>query len=206
MEDAAAVKMQTSEPSIVAHLNAKKFAARVRSRSMLRRATTRLAPALWARSIKSSTGVVGLEVEPNAKPILVGLYTETLAAIQPIPVASEYRKYVEGLTKERLAVVESTDDLDEIEATVGCGQVEQLIQQAKDELNLIPNLIAANAFAPYDGSPPEDILMDLKRCAAREKKSPSPIHPRPPASLVTDASRCPLPVVRPQAWRGAAAR
>ena len=42
-------------------------------------------------------------------------------------------------------------------------QVEQLILQARDELALIPMLLAANAFDPYDGSPPEEILVDLKR-------------------------------------------
>ena len=130
-----------------------------------------------ARGIKQSTHIVGLAVEPNAKPILVSLYNKTLAAIEPVPAASDYRKYVEGVTKERLAVVESTDDLDAIEQKIGCGQVEQLIQQAEDELRLIPALLAARAFDPYDGSPPEDILMDLKRRGIALQRDDIPMRP-----------------------------
>lgn len=115
---------------------------------------------------KRTTGIVGLEVEPDAKPILLDLYAQTLSALEAVPPTAEYRKLVEGMTKERLAVIEKTDDLDVIEDTIGCGQVEQLIQQAKDELSLIPMLVDVDAFAAYDGPPAEDILTDLKRCAA----------------------------------------
>ena len=143
-----------------------------------------------ARGIKSSTGIVGMAVEPDAKPILLSLYGKTLAALEPVPATSEYRKYVEGLTKERMAVVESTDDLAAIEDKIGCGQVEQLIEQAEDELALIPTLIAARAFDPYDGSPPEEILVDLKRCAPRapprgrrHARRPGASSPAPPLLL-----------------------
>ena len=134
----------------------------VRSSAAARGVLRRVAPAL-ARA-KTTTGYVGLEVEPNAKPILLSLYTQTLEALEAVPPSAEYRKTIEGLTKERLAVVEKTDDLLAIESAIGCGQVEQLIEQAKDELSLIPMLVEANAFAPYDGaSSGEDILTDLKR-------------------------------------------
>eukprot|EP00966_Prymnesium_polylepis_P028700 665154-Prymnesium_polylepis.1 len=111
-------------------------------------------PALTAvRGIKVNTGIVGLAVEPEAKTILTSLYTTTLTELEKIPETSEYRKSVAKLTSGRLAVVEATDDLDAIEAAIGGGMVEQLIQQAKDELGLIPDLIAARAFDPYEGSP-----------------------------------------------------
>jgi len=40
----------------------------------------RLGPLL--SSIKESTGIVGLEVVPNAKQVLIGLYQQTLSAVQ----------------------------------------------------------------------------------------------------------------------------
>ena len=162
------------------------------SRRALGRATATARPALFvsARS-KTSTGLVGLEVEPDAKPVLLGLYAKTLAALESVPKDAEYRKAMEGLAKSRVSVLESTDDLKAIEKQIGGGQVEQLIQQAQDELSLIPKLVAARAFDPYDGSPAEDILSDLKRFASL---------PPPP----TAAARAPLPHSRarwaPSPW------
>ena len=114
---------------------------------------------------KQTTGIVGLDVNADAKPVLVSLYAKTLDALQAVPPTSEYRKTVESMIKERLTVIEGTDDLSAIEAGIGCGQVEQLIEQAQDELSLIPTLVAADAFSSYDGPPAEEILIDLKRCA-----------------------------------------
>jgi len=127
--------------------------------------------------MKSSTGIVGMAVEPDAKPLLVSLYTKMLAELEGVPASSSYRIAVEGMTKERLAVIEGSDDLAAIEATIGCGQVEQLIEQAEDELALIPTLIAARAFDPYDGSPAEDVLVDLKRRGIALQRDDIPMRP-----------------------------
>mmetsp|Transcript_32431 Transcript_32431/g.85120 ORF Transcript_32431/g.85120 Transcript_32431/m.85120 type:complete len:183 (-) Transcript_32431:418-966(-) len=130
-----------------------------------------------ARSAKTSTGIVGLDVEPDAKPILLGLYAQTLTALEGVPASAEYRKVIEGYTKQRVAVLESTDDLAAIEAKIGGGQVEQLIQQAQDELSLIPTLIAARAFDTYDGAPAEEILSDLKRRGVALQRDDIPMRP-----------------------------
>jgi NADH dehydrogenase (ubiquinone) 1 alpha subcomplex subunit 5 len=135
---------------------------------MLARVATRVAArqlpqALFVRQ-KTTTGIVGLEVVPDAKPVLLGLYAKTLSMLEGVPAEAQYRKVVTDYTKARMAVLESTDDIPTIESKIDGGQVEQLIEQAKDELSLIPKLIAARAFDPYNGSPAEDILTDLKRC------------------------------------------
>ena len=74
------------------------------------------------RRIKTTTGIVGLDVEPEAKSILEDLYAKTLTALEAFPADAEYRSVVEALTKERLAVGKGTSDLDKIEATLGAGQ------------------------------------------------------------------------------------
>jgi len=141
------------------------LAARLGRSGLALAACRRAVPAasLAVRGLKTGTGIVGLEVEPEAKSILSSLYSTTLVKLAKIPEASEYRKAVEKMTSERLAVIQGTDDLDAIEAAIGGGQVEQLIQQAKDELGLIPDLIAVRAFDPYEGSPADEIYLDLKR-------------------------------------------
>ena len=170
------------------------------------------------RRIKTTTGIVGLDVEPEAKSILEDLYAKTLTALEAFPADAEYRSVVEALTKERLAVVKGTSDLDKIEATLGAGQarhasrsslhcpaappcdrwvgappqVEQVIEQARDELELIPILAAARVWESYDGSTTaEEIYTDLKRCTERHHCPPSL---RAPASTLRlaagEGSRC----------------
>ncbi|KAI3770498.1 hypothetical protein L6452_01632 [Arctium lappa] len=52
-----------------------------------------------------------------------------------------YRKAVESFTCHRLKVCEEEDDWEDIEKRLGCGQVEELIEEAHDELNLIGKMI-----------------------------------------------------------------
>ena len=132
---------------------------------LARRLHLSAAPALRRLSTKSSTGIVGMEVRPDAPEILLSLYSKTLAELESLPAEAGYRSAVEALTKGRMAAVEGAKSIEEIETAIGGGQVEQLIKQAEEELSLIPTLLAARAFDPYDGSPAEEILTDLKRCA-----------------------------------------
>ena len=89
------------------------------------------------RRIKTTTGIVGLDVEPEAKSILEDLYAKTLTALEALPADAEYRSVVEALTKERLAVVKGTSDLDKIEATLGAGQARR---PSRSPLPLTPPL------------------------------------------------------------------
>jgi NADH dehydrogenase (ubiquinone) 1 alpha subcomplex subunit 5 len=92
-------------------------------------------------SVKESTGLVGLDVVPNAREVLIGLYNETLKVVNDqIPERAEYRRSVERITNYRLKVCQEEEEHERIEQRIGCGQVEELIEQAKDELELIPQL------------------------------------------------------------------
>jgi len=53
-----------------------------------------------------------------------------------MPEHSVYRQSVEALTKERLAIVEATEDTKEMEAKLGQGLIEEVIAIARDELSL----------------------------------------------------------------------
>eukprot|EP00252_Welwitschia_mirabilis_P022868 TRINITY_DN630_c0_g1_i1.p1 TRINITY_DN630_c0_g1~~TRINITY_DN630_c0_g1_i1.p1 ORF type:complete len:163 (-),score=29.84 TRINITY_DN630_c0_g1_i1:201-689(-) len=90
--------------------------------------------------VKETTGLVGLEVVPNAREVLISLYNKTLKEIQMIPEHAPYRRHVETFTKHRLKVCEEEEDWENIEKRIGCGQVEELIEDAKCELRLIPKM------------------------------------------------------------------
>ncbi|KAI5055792.1 hypothetical protein GOP47_0029313 [Adiantum capillus-veneris] len=86
--------------------------------------------------VKETTGLVGLAVVPNAREVLIKLYTETLESVEDIPSYAEYRKAVEKFTKFRLQVCQEEEDWEKIEERIQGGQVEELIVMAKDELML----------------------------------------------------------------------
>lgn len=91
--------------------------------------------------VKETTGIVGLEVVPNAREVLINLYNKTLKEIEAVPEDERYRKDVESFTRHRLKVCREEDDWEMIEKRLGCGQVEKLIVEAQDELKLIAKLI-----------------------------------------------------------------
>ena len=98
----------------------------------------RFGPAL--SKVKDTTGLVGLDVVPNAREVLIGLYNETLNAVKVIPENAVYRQNVERTTRYRLSICEQERDWEAVEAKVNAGQIEELIEQAKDELTLIPKM------------------------------------------------------------------
>ncbi|KAG6742260.1 hypothetical protein POTOM_055550 [Populus tomentosa] len=91
--------------------------------------------------VKQTTGIVGLDVVPNARAVLINLYTKTLKEIKAVPEDEGYRKAVETFTKHRLTVCEEEEEWEKIEERIGCGQVEELIEEAQDELKLIGKMI-----------------------------------------------------------------
>eukprot|EP00249_Psilotum_nudum_P032244 c47530_g1_i1 orf=498-989(-) len=97
--------------------------------------------------VKETTGIVGLPVVENAREVLISLYKQTLKDVEMIPEQAYYRKTVEKFTKFRLRVCEEEEDWEKIETRIKCGQVEELIVQAKDELFLIPKMAE---WKPWD--------------------------------------------------------
>ncbi len=66
---------------------------------------------------------------------------------------SSYRINTEKIVKHRMAVItQHANDYEAAEEAIGCGQVEELIEQAQDELDLIPVLIGM-AFEFFIVSP-----------------------------------------------------
>ena len=99
--------------------------------------------------VKETTGIVGLEVVPNAREVLIDLYTKTLKEIKAVPEDEGYRKAVESFTSHRLKVCQEEKDWELIEKKLGCGQVEELIEEAQDELTLIGKMIGPYYYYYY---------------------------------------------------------
>ncbi|KAJ1995008.1 hypothetical protein H4R33_000023 [Dimargaris cristalligena] len=104
---------------------------------------------------KATTGLRGIEVHPNPRPVLIDLYRKTLTELETqIPEHAIYRQATAALTKHRLAIVERESDVAQLEASVNGGQIEELIMAAEDELKLIPKMAEAKPWEPLQEPAP----------------------------------------------------
>ncbi|KAI3975639.1 hypothetical protein MKX01_017209 [Papaver californicum] len=116
--------------------------------------------------VKETTGIVGLDVVPNAREVLISLYKKTLNEIKAVPEDEGYRKAVESFTTNRLRVCEEEQDWEQIEKKLACGQVEELIEEAQDELTLISKMIEWDPWG----------VPDDYECEVIENDAPVPKH------------------------------
>ncbi|KAH8323682.1 hypothetical protein KR067_002206 [Drosophila pandora] len=88
-----------------------------------------------------STGLTGLAVSTNPHHTLAALYCKILRAVGKMPQESSYRKYTEQLVNERANALNNNKSIPDLERAVGCGQVEELIVQAENELVLARKML-----------------------------------------------------------------
>jgi hypothetical protein len=111
-------------------------------------ATTRLASrhlCAVARVTKTSTGLVGLAVDPDYHNTLVSLYEQTLKTLEGIPEGAAYRVALEATIKRNLAIVKDAPDAETIERAIGLGQVEELAAMTRKQLAYLPEYIGASS-------------------------------------------------------------
>ena len=83
---------------------------------------------------------VGLPVDPNACENIVVHYQALLdrMAASDMPETAQYRVVVEKIANYRIKIAkENPDDPDLVEELCRCGQVEELVEQAKDEMQVL---------------------------------------------------------------------
>ena len=96
---------------------------------------------------KRSTGITGLKVHHDPLPELKKTYESTLQTLSAIPSSSVYRQGTEALTQHKLKVLERANgDITAAEKELDEGQIEEAIMIAKDELNLVGNMIQWKAY------------------------------------------------------------
>lgn len=86
---------------------------------------------------------------------MIQTYNTTLEALKRIPPTAAYRQATEAFTQQRLSIVESTENVEEIEAKINVGQIEEIIMQAEDELKLVGKIEEWKAWEPLETPPVE---------------------------------------------------
>ncbi|KAB0795106.1 hypothetical protein PPYR_11945 [Photinus pyralis] len=99
-------------------------------------------------AIKKTTGLTGLVVSKAPHHSLGILYDKIMRTLQKMPESAAYRKHTEQLICERAQVLSSTTDINQVEQTIGCGQVEELIVQAENELILARKMLNWKPWEP----------------------------------------------------------
>ena len=97
-------------------------------------------PALLARHLattKTTTGIVGLPVDPHARETLIALNEKLLDEIKAVPEGAEYRKSVEATCNYRLKCLREHEDEATLEELIGMGQLEELIESQTEELGVL---------------------------------------------------------------------
>lgn len=102
-------------------------------------------------STKFATGLTGLKVDPSARKNLLKLYGDLEIKLKQLPPDYEYRNRMLRLMEERSKLIrnESLSDFD-LENKIGEGQLEELIEQAREEDQLIEKL--SNDWKPWERS------------------------------------------------------
>ncbi|XP_023026683.1 NADH dehydrogenase (ubiquinone) subunit ND-13B [Leptinotarsa decemlineata] len=97
---------------------------------------------------KLTTGLTGLAVAQNPHHTLGILYGKLLRTLQKMPESAAYRKHTEAIVNERSQILKSTSNLEIIEKQIGCGQIEEVIVQAENELILARKMLVWKPWEP----------------------------------------------------------
>lgn len=107
--------------------------------SSLRIEASAAAASIGIRGVKTTTGIVGLPVVPEARAVLQTQLQMVLDALVAIPEDAEYRRSVEKTVRFKLQAAQS-DVPDEQLEELFSRQLEEEIKMCKEELSLIPKM------------------------------------------------------------------
>ena len=74
-----------------------------------------------------------------------------MEAVREIPEDATYRVNVEKITKYRMGIVTENEDITKIESTLNIGQISEIIEQAENELELVPHMAQWKPWEMKDG-------------------------------------------------------
>lgn len=99
-------------------------------------------------AIKRTTGLTGLAVAAHPHHTLCVLYNKILRTLEKMPESAAYRRHTEQVISERAKILKENEEVQVVEKKVGCGQVEELIVQAENELILARKMLTWKPWEP----------------------------------------------------------
>lgn len=122
---------------------------------MLRLQSQLLAKSRFFSAAAEQTIYTGLFRNANVLTELESMYRESKKALGCLPPECEYRQSMEAVADERLALLaEPNVSRERFEGAVGEGLVEEVLQQASEELRLIEKMSAWQPWQSLEDPPP----------------------------------------------------
>jgi len=103
---------------------------------------------------KISTNLTRMAVAKNPHAKLAQIYSKNLRVLAKMPTDYAYRKQTENIISERAAFVKNETNVAELEKKINCGQIEEVIIQAENELNLSRKILEWKSWEPLMSHPP----------------------------------------------------
>ncbi|CAH0554752.1 unnamed protein product [Brassicogethes aeneus] len=91
--------------------------------------------------LKATTGLTGLAVAKTPHHTLGVLYGKILRTLQKMPEDAAYRKHTQDLIQERANILQANLNVEAVEKQINCGQIEEVIVQAENELILARKML-----------------------------------------------------------------
>lgn len=107
-----------------------------------------------AGALKKTTGLTGLAVVKLAHRELDVAYDKILRILNSMPQDYTYRTQTEKLVKERQAIVQQNPTVEAVEEKIGCGQIEELLIQANNEISLAKDMLKWKPWENLMDEPP----------------------------------------------------
>ncbi|XP_059471832.1 NADH dehydrogenase [ubiquinone] 1 alpha subcomplex subunit 5 [Neocloeon triangulifer] len=104
---------------------------------------------------KLTTKLTGLAVAKHPHHTLSVLYNKIQRALQQMPEQAAYRKHTSEVIDARFKLVNEIKDVDQLEQKIGCGQIEEVIVQAENELVLARKMLGWKPWEPLLRAAPE---------------------------------------------------
>lgn len=103
---------------------------------------------------KATTNLTRMAVAKNPHHLLGVFYSKSLRALAKMPSDYAYRKHTEQIILERAELVKTVKDVSELEKKIGCGQIEEVVIQAENELKLSRKILEWKSWEPLENEPP----------------------------------------------------
>jgi len=82
-----------------------------------------------------TTGLVGLEVQPHGREILIKLYEKIMDTIKDLPEDNPLKKFYGTIINQRLPILRTVTNVFELEQQLNAGQIEELIVDAQKQVD-----------------------------------------------------------------------
>ncbi|CAF1043363.1 unnamed protein product [Rotaria sp. Silwood1] len=107
-----------------------------------------------SKILKATTNLTGLVVCKDPHYALKLLYGKILRDLKSIPETSSYRKHTEDIINSRLEHVENEPNIARLERKINCGQIEEVIVQAENELMCVRRMALNHVWEPLVAQAP----------------------------------------------------